>query len=194
MKTCVDELDLLIRLKEGDKKAFAEIYDLYSQRLYINLLKLVKSDQLAEEILQDIFILVWEKREQVDIRQSFPAYLFGIGANKVADLFRKVKRDKHLFAKIKAIATEEYSHIEESLFRKENFTILQNAIKALPPQRKQIFELCKMQGESYLEVSRKLGVSTSTINDHIVKATKSIQQYLTSNNLYCVALFFAIFY
>ena len=184
MNHVVNNSDLLSRLQCGDKKAFEALYELHSRKIYLNLIKLVKSEELAGEILQDIFVLLWEKRTKVEITQNFESYLFGICAHKVADIFRKLKRDKQLFERIRAVATEEYSHVEEALFRRENSTLLQKAIQILPPQRKQIFELCKIQGESYLEVSQKLGISTSTINDHIVKATKTIREYLTSNNLF----------
>ncbi|MVT09600.1 RNA polymerase sigma factor [Chitinophaga tropicalis] len=176
------EQALLNGLKQGDHASFARLYDLYSERLYGNLLKLVKHAETAEELLQDIFIQVWEKRHTIEIHTSFRAYLFRIGENKVYDFYRKLRRDKALYAYVKAAASEQYTHIEESLLYRENAELLQNAIATLPPQRRQIFELCKIQGKSYQEVSALLGISTSTINDHIVKATRSIRQHFYSND------------
>ena len=65
-----DEHELLSRLKAGDKGAFARLYELYSRPLYLNLLKLLKTEQVAEEILQSIFLIVWEKRETITINHS----------------------------------------------------------------------------------------------------------------------------
>ncbi len=87
-----------------------------------------------------------------------------------------------MYAYIKAAAIEHYSHIEENLLFRENARLLQNAISTLSPQRRQIFELCKIQGKSYQEVGALLNISTSTINDHIVKATRSIRQYIFLHN------------
>lgn len=151
---------------------------MYSQRLYANLVKLVKSSAVAEEMLQDIFVLIWEKRRTIEINTSFRAYLFRIGENKVYDFFRRLKRDEQLYSYVRTTAAQQYTHIEESLLRQENNTLLHTAIGQLPPQRRQVFELCKLQGKSYQEVSALLGISTSTINDHIVKATRSIRQFL----------------
>jgi RNA polymerase sigma-70 factor (ECF subfamily) len=177
-----DEKELLDRLRQGEQQAFTQLYHLYSERLYGNLLKLVKSPAVAEEILQDIFIRIWEKRQTIDIHTSFRSYLFRIGENKVIDFYRRARRDKDLYAYIKAAATEQYTHIEESLLSRENAELLQTAIGALPPQRRQVFELCKLQGKSYQEVSGLLNISVSTINDHIVKATRSIRQHIWSRH------------
>jgi RNA polymerase sigma-70 factor (family 1) len=164
-------------LQQGDQESFGRLYQLYSERLFVNLLKLVKHPETAEEILHDIFIQVWEKRNTIEIHTSIRAYLFRIGENKVYDFYRKVRRDKLLYAHVKAAASEQYTHIEESLLFRENEQLLQAAVAALPPQRRQVFELCKLQGKTYEQVSNLLGISTSTVNDHIVKATRSIRQY-----------------
>lgn len=173
---------LLNGLRQGDQASFDQLYQLYSERLYINLLKLVKHPETAEEILQDIFIQVWEKRATIEIHTSIRAYLFRIGENKVYDFYRKVRRDKVLYAHVKAAASEQYTHIEETLLFRENEQLLHAAVAALPPQRRQVFELCKLQGKTYEQVSAQLGISTSTINDHIVKATRSIRQYFYSQD------------
>lgn len=172
-----NEQQLLNGLQQGDQESFGRLYELYSERLFVNLLKLVKHPETAEEILHDIFVQVWEKRNTIEIHTSIRAYLFRIGENKVYDFYRKVRRDKLLYAHVKAAASEQYTHIEESLLFRENEQLLQAAVAALPPQRRQVFELCKLQGKTYEQVSNLLGISTSTVNDHIVKATRSIRQY-----------------
>ncbi|WP_216823403.1 RNA polymerase sigma factor [Niastella vici] len=177
-----NEQQLLNGLRQGDQACFDQLYSLYSERLFVNLLKLVKHPETAEEILQDIFIVVWEKRNTIDIHTSIRAYLFRIGENKVYDFYRKARRDKVLYAHVKAAASEQYTHIEESLLFRENEQLLQAAVASLPPTRRQVFELCKLQGQTYEQVSNLLGISTSTVNDHIVKATRSIRQYFYSHD------------
>jgi RNA polymerase sigma-70 factor (family 1) len=170
-----DEKLLLEGLQSGDEDAFAEIYRLYSARLFYNIQKLVKSRGTAEEILQDIFVSLWEKGPSLQIHTSLRAYLFRIAENRVCDFFRHAQRDQALYTLLKSITTEAYSHIEETLLAKENKALLLQAIDTLPPQRKLIFKRCKMEGKSYQEVSQELGISTSTVNDHIVKATRSLR-------------------
>lgn len=184
MKENFQESGLLARLQGGDKEAFTQLYALYSEQLFMNLLRLVRSEEIAEELLQDIFVLIWEKRQMIDIQHSFRSYLFRISENKVADMFRKFHRDKKLHDQILRIASEQYNSSEDELLSNENIEFVKKAIDSLPPQRKQIFELCKLQGKSYKEVSDLLGISTSTVNDHIVKATKAIRDFLYTNKHY----------
>lgn len=176
-----DEQELLFLLRTGDKTAFTKIYDRYSKKLFLNIYSLVKIQEIAEEILQEIFVLIWEKRETIIINQSFKAYLFRIAENKVIDFFRKLKRDKILFERVKEISSAVYTHVEESILSSESSSVFRKAIESLPPQRRQIFCMCKMEGKSYNEVSHLLGISTSTINDHIVKATRTVRECLLAN-------------
>lgn len=188
MNNALEDKTLITRFQNGDKDAFTQLYATYSRQLYLNLVRLVKSEEIAAELLQDVFIAIWEKRDSIEIQQSFRAYLFRIGENKVTDLFRRARRDKILLSKIKKIASEHYSYIEEDMIAREDAAILKKAIETLPPQRRQIFELCKLQGKTYSEVSSQLGISTSTINDHIVKGTKAVREFLYSNKQYSTSL------
>jgi len=169
------EIQLLIALKSGDRSAFEKIYHSYSPRIYLNILKMVKSVDDAQEILQDVFVKVWEKRELIDPEQAFKAYLFQISRFTVYNFIRKVNLDKKLKAYLAHENSELYTHIEETIACRENDQFILNAIEELPPQRKQIYKLCKIEGKSYIEVGKLLGISSSTINDHIVKATKFLK-------------------
>ena len=177
-----DEHELLSQLKAGDKLAFARLYELYSRPLYFNLLKLLKTEQAAEEILQNIFFIIWEKREAITINQSIKGYLFRIAENKVHDFFRKLKRNRKLYDYIQEVSCGEYEDVEIKILHSEETALLNKAIENLPPQRKRVFYLCKMEGKSYQEVSRLLGISASTINDHIVKATRAVRDFILANN------------
>jgi RNA polymerase sigma-70 factor (family 1) len=172
----LNEVQLLIALKSGDRHAFEKIYQNYSPRIFLNILKMIKSVDDSQEILQDVFIKVWEKRELIDPEQPFKSYLFQISRYTVYNFFRKVNLDKKLKAYLSFENTELYTHIEENIAQRENDLIIMNAIEELPPQRKQIYKLCKIEGKSYAEVAMLLGISSSTINDHIVKATKFLRE------------------
>jgi len=189
-----DEKELLLQLLQGSEQAFERVYKIYSARLYGNLLKLVKSESEAQEILQDVFLKVWDNRQNIDIEKSFRSWLFKIAENKVYDFFRKVARDKKKKAQLLTIASSEYAPVEELLLTDENAAILQKAIESLPPQRQQVFRLCKLDGKSYKEVSELLGISVSTISDHIVKATKAIRSYFEDNAQAFLALFVISFW
>jgi len=173
-----NEKDLVTLLIKGDEAAFEKLYRLYSERLLAYLIKLLKSEDIACEVLQDVFIKVWNNRQNIDAAQSFRSYLFRIAENGVYDFFRKAARDRKLRTALIQSACKDYDPIEEGVYMKERNQLLQEAIDALPPKRRQVFQLVKIEERSYEEVSHMLHVSISTVNDHIVKATKSIRENL----------------
>ena len=178
------EKHLLQELAKGNEQAFEQIYKLYSPRLFGRLLKLVKSDSEAREILQDVFLILWKCRKDIDPEKSFRSFIFKIAENKVYDFFRKVARDKSRQAQLITLSTDNYTFIEEkSSSGDQNLAILHKAIEGLPAQRQQVFRLCKLEGKSYKEVSELLKISVSTISDHIVKGTKSIRDYFEKNQI-----------
>ncbi|MEI9810850.1 MAG: RNA polymerase sigma-70 factor [Bacteroidota bacterium] len=189
-----DERELLLQLLSGSEQAFEKVYNIYSPRLYGNLLKMVKSGPEAQEILQDVFLKVWNNRQNINIEKSFRSYLFKIAENKVYDFFRKAARDKKKQDQLIAIASSGYILFEEQLLTDENAVILEKAIESLPPQRRLVFRLCKLEGKSYREVSELLGISVSTISDHIVKATRTIREYFENNGKVLPGLFVMLFW
>ncbi|WP_051416505.1 RNA polymerase sigma factor [Asinibacterium sp. OR53] len=181
-----NEKYLLEQLIAGDEAAFKQLYFLYSERLYGNLLKLLKSESIAQEILQDVFMKIWDRRQHIDTEKSFRSYLFRIAENMVCNFYKKASREKALLQQLVSKSSEEYAHVEETLFSKEQKSFLHNAIESLPPQRKQVFELCKVEGKSYDEVSGLLGISISTISDHIVKANRFLREYCIKNKEFII--------
>lgn len=193
LQPAYNEKELLLLLQGGDEIAFEKIYHLYSQRLIGNLVKLLKSEELASDLLQEAFVRVWNNRSQIDPDKSFRSYLFRIAENLVYDFFRKAARDKRLRQQLLAGAAAHYQHVEEYFCKKENACRLAKALDALPPQRRQVFQLIKLEGRSYAEVSTLLNISVSTISDHIVKATRFIRKELGSEQTIAISIMTAIF-
>ncbi|OQP63946.1 hypothetical protein A3860_21210 [Niastella vici] len=185
-----DERLLLTRLKEGDELAFEQVYQLYAKKILGNIVKLVKSESTAAELLQEVFVKLWFSREKIDVDRPLSPYLFRIAQNQVYDFFRKAARKLQVIIDLSANNKDGYVHIEEDLFQAEAVRHLQEFISNLPPKRRTIFKMIKLDGLSYAEVSLHLNISESTINDHIVKATRHIQQQM--NLLYPGAISVAI--
>lgn len=176
-----EEQELLSKLREGSADAFTQLYQQFSEQLYYNILALVKDELVAEELLQDIFVRIWRKKESMHVEKNLAGYLFRVSRNRVYDFFKSLNREQELYNRIKVTATEEYSHIEEAIFSKENADLMHKAIETLSPKRKQAFELCKMEGYSYKEASELMGVSISTLKDHMAKAREGIRIYILNN-------------
>lgn len=177
-------------LSNGDGEAFEKLYRLHSARLLGYLIKLVKSENIASELLQDAFVKIWNNRHNLDPNLSFRSYLFRISENMVYDFFRKAARDKKLQETLIHNAIHQYTHVEEILSRKENVQLLQDVLSALPPKRRQVFQLIKIEEKSYAEVSDLLHISISTINDHVVKATKFIRENLERYHIATIIVLF----
>ncbi|GGH25306.1 RNA polymerase sigma-70 factor [Sphingobacterium alkalisoli] len=172
-----NEKDLLIKLRDGDYVAFETLYHTYSKRIYWKFRRMIKIDEEVEELFQELFVRIWERREKVDVNQPFSAYLYRIAENMVYDFYRKAARDQKLHDAILSISNEAYEHIEESIFKDETNDLIDRAIATLPPQRRQAFILCKLEEKSYEEAATIMGISPNTIHNHIVKATQSLKVY-----------------
>ncbi|MEO6290430.1 MAG: sigma-70 family RNA polymerase sigma factor [Ginsengibacter sp.] len=188
-----NEYQLLADLKAGNAAAFTVLYRQYSVRLYYNILALVQDANTAEELVQDVFSKIWSKRKNISVEKSFASYLFVVGRNRVYDFFKQRSRDYALYALVKSAAAEYYSHIEEGLFARENVELLQKAIASLPPQRRRAFELCKLEGLSYRQASENMGVSLSTLKDHMANALEAIRLYISKHREVAVGISCIIF-
>lgn len=177
-KVPYDERELLIRLGDGEEIAFNTLYDLYSNRIYNRLLKLTQSEQLADELLQDTFVILWNKRDTINTELSIKSWLYKVAENEVYQLYRKIARDKKLQEHIVSTFLESYSHTEEGIYLKESQELLDKAMDQLSPQRKQAFKLCRLDGMSYQQAAEIMGVSTSTVSNHLVQATSIVRKYI----------------
>lgn len=173
-----DEEILISKLKAGEEWAFDAIYELYANRLFGQIVKFTRLVEPAQEILQDVFLKVWEQRHRLDSTKSFRSYIFRITENKVYDYFRKASGEKRLLAGWQRSMEYGTNSTDDLLEQERSRQLLEEAIAGLPPQRKRVFTLCKIEGLSYEEVGRQLGISPSTVNDHIVKAMHSIRAYI----------------
>ncbi len=167
---------MLLRLKAGDQLALEELMSRYKGPLALSMSRLIKSREDIEELLQELFLRVWKNRENLD-PERYLGYLYKIAQNLVYDRLRKAAREKRLSVDYFAHIIEAYSHIEEGIFDKELLAVLQRGIQQLPEQRRRVFELCKIEGKSYEEVSQLLSISVATVNSHITNANASIKAY-----------------
>ena len=177
----IDKVILIKQLQEGNQLAFINLYDQYSKQLYRNIFRMVKDEDVAQELLQDLFMKIWEIRENIDPDKSFKSFLYKVAENLVYGHFRKVAKDARLLDKLILVSTELYSSAEDLMIRKESHELLNLAIEKLSPQRKRIYKLCKFDGKSYKEVSQELGITTAAVNNQIILANKAIRQYFYLN-------------
>ncbi len=172
---------LVLKLKEGDQRAFENLYKRYSNRLYWKLRKLVRYEDQADELLQDLFLKVWERRQQIDIEQPFEAYLHRIANRMAVDYFRKLERQAKLHDSFRASSSELSENLEDLMVAKETQTLLTAAISQLPEQRRRAFTLCKIEGKSHQEAADIMNISPNTVHNHLVKSVHFLKERLASS-------------
>lgn len=174
------EKELLIGLKCGDKIAFKQLYQIYSGRLASKLIYLLKSEDLAQDILQDVFLKIWINREMIDTELSFGAFLYKIASNLSKNVIRKNVYDQLMRQEV---GQEELYHpIEEDEDAEQAKAILDQAMDQLTDRQREVYTLHKLEGLSYQEISEKLNISLSAINHHIQKANKHLKSVLKSRS------------
>ncbi len=172
---------LLIReMQSGCQQAFTALYHHYSPRLYSNILSMVHDKTIAEELVQELFTRIWQKRQAKGMAENFSGYIYKIAQNLVHDLFRRIRRDKLLMERFSKAVTENYENAEVTILRTETVSLLKNAIEQLPPQQKKVYQLVKENGLTYKKTAEHLGISPFTVKEYLVSANKSIRNYLMS--------------
>lgn len=183
MKILEDDLQqqLLNQLSQGDEPSFNALYKAYSRPLFLRVVNMIKSEDDAQEIIQELFIKLWQNRETIGTIKSFQSYIFTIANNLVYNYFRKINHNQALIQRLLLNAADHYLDGQELLENKEAAEIFQKAIHQLPPQCKQVFQLCKIEGKSHKEVAQLMGISMPTVNSHMTVAVKSIREYILKN-------------
>lgn len=177
-----DERELICRLRKGDQLAFYKIYAFYSRPLAQKLMHLLRSEELAEDILQDIFVKVWEIRHTINPDLSFAALIFKMAANLSKNVYRRNLYDQLMRNSIPPDPS--HNPIEEQTNQSDAKALLESALNKLTPRQKQVYVMHKLEGLSYHEISAALQISTSAINHHIQEANKQIKILLRPNYIY----------
>lgn len=191
--TTYDDTDLIraIALEETDTQAFTIFYNRNLARVYKKMLVFLKSTEEAEEAVQEVFIRIWKRKEFLLQVNNIEAYFNTVCRNLVYDRFRKARNNKHLLEKLQAAAIE-FPELapgaDTQLLVKQEWELLQRALDTLPPQRRKVFELCKVQGMSYDEVCAELGISLPTAKEHVMRARRNIRDYLNDQGEIAVSL------
>ncbi|PYF76992.1 RNA polymerase sigma factor [Pedobacter nutrimenti] len=175
-----NESELLRRTSEGDKRAFTVLFDAHYKSLGSYVYKLTESMESAEEIVQEVFIKVWLKKEELTRINNFSAYLFVLCKNKALNHLRQLASQTLRFqAWEKELGSDPQADVEDHY---ENFRVLiEQAIDHLPEQQQKIYRLSRHERLKYTEIAKELQLSPETVKKHIYLATKTIKEYVKNN-------------
>lgn len=167
---------LVRRIKKDDEEAFRRVYDFYKSRLYYFALKFTKSAFHAEDVVQEVFIKIWETRKSLNPDLSFRSFIFTMTYHALINFLRKAAYDERIKKELCAFM-EEQELLTEYGQDQQSEKILYDAIDRLPPKRKEIFRMAKLEGKSYAEIAASLNISKDTVRLQIVEANKWIREF-----------------
>jgi RNA polymerase sigma-70 factor (ECF subfamily) len=179
----ISEKDLIVRLKRGDERIFELVFEHYKNYLFLFIRKALPLDEDAEGIVQEVFINLWLNRNNLDEYKPLKPYLFTIAKNLIYDHLRKIySKRKYLdILFLNYSAKSESTENEVEYWDFERF--LMGKINQLPEKRRKIFIHAKLEGKSYREIARLLGISENTVDMQMRSAnnaiSKAIKNYLT---------------
>jgi RNA polymerase sigma-70 factor (ECF subfamily) len=172
----LSDKELLERLAVGEESVFSYLFERYRDPIYSTALHLSGSASMAEEIVQDVFLDLWLKRQNAASITHLPAYLNRMAANKLYDALKQRQRQRDV-----AQSAEPDLHTPAILLENKDYNaILARAISRLPEKQRLAYQLIKQQGLSRKEAATELGVSPETIKYNLEQSLRSIRAYCLS--------------
>lgn len=177
----LSDTDLAIKIRAGNQKAFRELYDRYHVQMYYIAKKYVKSSDLAQDAVQNIFVKLWEKRDRVDETKSIKGFLFTMLRNHLLNMIRDRKDEIVSITGIEAKKLPRQNLTEDELVYKEYHEIVQKGMKELSDRKREVFELKTLQGHSNSEVAELLNINIRTVKTHFYNSSKFMREYLRNH-------------
>jgi RNA polymerase sigma-70 factor (family 1) len=189
------ERELMQRCVEGDRQAFAILYSHYAPLLYKAVFPLTnKSKEDTEEIIQELFVKVWDRRDNMLAIQSFRPFIFRMARNRVIDWYRRNESKKNYCTFYSENHRDEAASLTDNLLFEEYYAIAMEAIAKLPPRQKQIFNLRHTEDLSLSEIAGELRISLHAVKKQLYEATRFVREYLQKHGEWLVSIPFLLFF
>lgn len=177
---------LIVLLQSDSREAFDEIYHRYHKAIYQNVLRITKEPSTAEDIVQDVFFTLWQRKKDLQQKRSLSGWLFVISYHQSVNWLKLKLRD----AKAKQSIYQMYTEVGQEINYDLQMSLLEKAIEQLPPQKKRAIELCKLQGKTYREAAKAMNISTHTIKEYLSGAIKTLRNLTLSHPEYKILTYF----
>ncbi len=170
-----DDIDMARKIRRGDKEAFRIFFDQYHKQLFFMLIGKGVRESVAEDIIQQAFLTIWEKRNEIDENKSLKGFLFRISYNRALNHFRDTKKfdDSDELPEI-SNNLDPADDVQERLLHEA----ITKALNNMPEKRRMVFEMCFMQELTYRETAEAMQLSIKTIENHMGLALKEIRASL----------------
>ena len=170
------ETELIASLQRGSVTAFEILFENYSQKLYRFSFSYLKSEAEAEDIVQEVFLKIWQNRSSLKTETSFQSYLFTIAFHAIQKSFNKKRQQQKFRLDLFELLASENPSLEEQLNFETLITRLHQLIEQLPTRRKEIFFKRKKEGKSIQNIALEMGISEKTVENQITEAMNSLRK------------------
>lgn len=162
-------------LSKGNKKAFETLFLQYQPKLVCFLKGFVKNDELARDMAQDIFLSLWKDRNDLCEVKSFQAYIFGMAKNIICNYYDHLIVNEKFLEKQKTKSTY-VENLEDLIFADQLQSMINEAVSQMPPQRKQIYIMSRVDGLSNAKIAEKLNINKRTVENHLTLALSELRK------------------
>lgn len=173
---------LIQQLIASNEQAFLTIFNAYRKEVYVYSLSILKSESYAEEIVQEVFLKIWIKREDLDETLALKPYIIVITKNLCLNVLKKAAYDNKMREEIFYQSQKSFNPIYNDIREEELERLQKEALDLLPPRRRIIFEMSRNEGKSYKVISQELGISMNTVKSQMNKALETLRIFLLKNS------------
>jgi RNA polymerase sigma-70 factor (ECF subfamily) len=172
--------------------AFDILYNKYCKQVYKFAFSILKSPEEAENLVQDVFLNLWENRNNVEKNSSIKSYVFTIAYNSSISILRKKVRESEYVEYLKSLQEVREEPVDAGFEYKELTNKLEKIINELPQRQKEVYMMHRIEGLKYMEIAKLLKISVNTIENHMSRALKTIRERLDNYSLLSI-LFLYLF-
>ncbi len=184
-RSIIPDSKLVQLLKEDNELAFDEIFSRYWERLFVTTSNVLGDDDVAQDLVQEIFVSLWERRKKVDIN-NLSAFLFQAARNQVA---KSIRKTRFTVAHEEALNEAVFVNTTEQLIDYEELrTTIDRSLQHLPSRCREVFQLSRFEHLSNKEIAEKLGLSIRTVETHISNAIKHLRNSIDPSSIALSAL------
>jgi RNA polymerase sigma-70 factor (family 1) len=190
-----NERELLQKLHSGSEDAFRILFNAYRDKLYTYIFKLSGSIETAEDTVHDIFLKLWQRRDQILEIENLNAYLYRMAHNLAFNVFRRMAKETLIMAELqREQGSDAGFEAEERITHSEVTEFIKVAVNKLPPQQKLVFLMSRNEGLKLSEIAERLNIAERTVKNHMGKALQFLREEIARSYDSCAVILFVLHY
>ncbi|KAF0237012.1 MAG: RNA polymerase sigma-70 factor expansion family [Prolixibacteraceae bacterium] len=188
----ISDSELAGKVKTGEKKAYQELFERYAPRISRFSLSYLKNNADAEELVQDVFLKIWEKRDNLDQSKNIKAFIFKVAVNTIYDFIRHKNIENAFSDFVRSNSETSSNNTWHTVIFDEMQENLQKLVAQLPEQQQKIFQLSREEGLTSKEIAVKLNLSKRTVENHLYRAVSFLKENFKSESLFSALYFYLV--